>query len=66
VPHDHVVDVIGRDPRALERGADGDGAEVDRRTLGERAAEPPDRGPGAGDDDGGDGQVLPVKRDISV
>src|SRR5690606_14997994 len=58
--HDRV-DGVGAEARALDRGACGDGAELDRRQRGERALEPPLGRAGGGDDHdvvgacGGDG-----------
>ena len=50
--HDHVVDLLGSDAAALERGLDRDGAEVHRAELRERTGELADRRAGGRDDDG--------------
>src|SRR5205823_4105090 len=50
--HDHVLDLVGLEPRALERGADDDRPELGRRLVGERAAELAERRADGGDDDG--------------
>ena len=52
VAHDHVVDLVGRDAGALERGLDGDPAEVRGGEVLERAEQPAHRGAGSSDDDG--------------
>src|SRR2546429_273092 len=49
--HDDFGDAAGLDARALQRGLDGDGAEVMGRGGGERAVETADRGAGGADDD---------------
>ena len=41
--HQHVVDLLGSDAGALERGLDRDAAEVHRGEVGERARQLPDR-----------------------
>ena len=51
--HDHVLDLVGRDARALERGLDRDAAEVGGGEVLERAEQPAHRGARSGDDDRG-------------
>ena len=53
--HDHVVDLVGRDAGALERGLDRDAAEVGGGEVLERAEQPAHRGTGTRDDDGRSG-----------
>ncbi len=43
VPHDHLLDVLGGDARALDGGTDGLGAELGSRERRERAAKASDR-----------------------
>ncbi len=50
--HDHVVDLLGADAGALERGLDREPAEVGGAEAGERAGELADRRAGRRDDDG--------------
>ncbi len=50
--HHHVLDLLGRDLGALERGADGDAAEVGRVQRGQAAAHLADGRSGAAEDDG--------------
>ena len=45
--HDHVLDLVGRDVGALQRGADGVGAELGGVEGGQTSAELSDRRPGA-------------------
>ncbi len=49
--HDHLGNAAGLNARALQRGLDGDGAEVMGRHGGESAVETSDRGAGGADDD---------------
>ncbi len=50
--HHHVLHLLRRDVGALERGADGDAAEVGRVQRGKAAAHLADGCPGAAEDDG--------------
>ena len=50
--HHHVLHLLGRDVGALERGADGDAAEVGRVQGGQAAAHLADGRSGAAEDDG--------------
>ena len=50
--HEHVVDLLGADAGALERGLDREATEVGGAESGERAGELPDRRAGRSDDHG--------------
>ncbi len=50
VAEDRLIDLFGVDGRAPHRLSRGERPELDRRHLGERAEEPPDRGPRALED----------------
>jgi hypothetical protein len=52
VAHDHVLDRVGRDARPLQRGGDGDAAQLHGGQRGECPAEAPDRGACPGADHG--------------
>jgi len=49
--HDHVLDLLRGHPGTLERGLDGDAAEVGCRKVFQRAEQPAHRRPSAADDD---------------
>ena len=49
--HDHLGDAGRLDAGTLQRGLDGDGAEIVGRCGSERAVETSDRGAGGADDD---------------
>ena len=50
VPHEDVLDLLRCDARTLERGGDGEAAQLGGTELCEGATHLPDRGAGAGDD----------------
>ena len=52
MPHHHVLHLLGGHVGALERGADGDPAQVGGVQRGEAAAHLADGRPGAAEDDG--------------
>ena len=55
LPHDHVLGLVGCDPGPLERRADHDRAELDRRVGREAASQLPERRPHGSDDDAAHG-----------
>ena len=64
--HEDVVDLVGADAGALERGLDGEAAEIGGLEAGERPGQLADRGAGTSEDHGTSHLTSPCGRGVDV